>query len=408
MGVMRSSSVWGARVGVCLTPLAMLAGTFGHAQVANTWPPSGVAMVPAPAFPLAESERAPIAFVDELVIEGVAADGTFAFFGARDVDVLPDGRIVVADFQDSRVAVLSPTGQLLAHIGRQGEGPGEFADQDPRLVAATASYIVAGDIEGNRLQVFRATDYELQDTVSLPERAFLWDLAAVGTDSALTLISQRDAPLSAERDYSVSLVDLVTGSSREIVRVPEAPLATFKSTLARSDRSWWRNVPGAGGRIHVAASDDYFVISDPLEYTLVAFDPSGLPLWTVQLADQRTEITPSDQAAISEPLRQMDSRRGTDWADSVRFLETKHPAIRRLEIDPEGRLFVYRTPRRDSELVSVDVYDSTGTLLVAATMDLDLHVFWQATHAGTVYTIQWDVEDNTVIALRRLVFPSAR
>ncbi len=46
--------------------------------------------------------------------------------GLRDAIRLPDGRLLVADYQASEIRVYSEAGRYLATVGGQGEGPGEF------------------------------------------------------------------------------------------------------------------------------------------------------------------------------------------------------------------------------------------------------------------------------------------
>ena len=55
----------------------------------------------------------------------VPADGTI--IGAvSDLDVLPNGEIIVLDGQAKELMVFSPDGNLVRTLGREGEGPGEI------------------------------------------------------------------------------------------------------------------------------------------------------------------------------------------------------------------------------------------------------------------------------------------
>lgn len=54
------------------------------------------------------------------------ADGPGALSQIFDVDVAPDGRVVLSEPQFTRVAAFAPDGTFLHEIGRRGEGPGEF------------------------------------------------------------------------------------------------------------------------------------------------------------------------------------------------------------------------------------------------------------------------------------------
>ncbi len=60
-----------------------------------------------------------------------------------DMDVLPDGRIVVMDVQAHAVLVYSPAGQLLQTLGGEGQGPGEIGLSVEVEVGPTGRIMVA-------------------------------------------------------------------------------------------------------------------------------------------------------------------------------------------------------------------------------------------------------------------------
>ncbi len=57
---------------------------------------------------------------------GVFPDDGTVLGSIADVDILPDGHLLVLDAQANQLFVFSPSGELVRTIGREGEGPGEI------------------------------------------------------------------------------------------------------------------------------------------------------------------------------------------------------------------------------------------------------------------------------------------
>ena len=76
-----------------------------------------------------------VAAVD-FVIGGHTSDAAYQFGQVRDLALLSDDRFLVADRLMRRVALFSESGQFITHVGRPGEGPGEFR-RYPRSVTVS-------------------------------------------------------------------------------------------------------------------------------------------------------------------------------------------------------------------------------------------------------------------------------
>lgn len=86
------------------------------------------------------------------------ADGeeAYQFHRVRDVLLLNDGRMVVANDGVPDVRIFDPAGRHLRTIGRKGSGPGEFQDvSGVHLVGRDSLYIFDNSL--SRLSVFRTT-----------------------------------------------------------------------------------------------------------------------------------------------------------------------------------------------------------------------------------------------------------
>lgn len=74
--------------------------------------------------------------IEELFTRGTIAGDTWEAFGQiREVDFGLDGSLYILDQQASLVLRVSPDGEYLGSIGRQGDGPGELSLPTALLVA---------------------------------------------------------------------------------------------------------------------------------------------------------------------------------------------------------------------------------------------------------------------------------
>lgn len=72
------------------------------------------------------------------------------------VTIDEDGRVVVADTHEHRIAIFSPEGELLETFGEYGEGPGQFIYPTDVAIAADGTWFVSEYGGNDRVQVFDA------------------------------------------------------------------------------------------------------------------------------------------------------------------------------------------------------------------------------------------------------------
>lgn len=102
------------------------------------------------------------------VTEEMTTSGTENYFfgDIGDLAVTSDGRIIVADTDAQHVKVLRPDGTLIAALGREGQGPGEFQSASGVDVSRGDSLYVT-DSRANRLSVFGPdSPYDFERVVS--------------------------------------------------------------------------------------------------------------------------------------------------------------------------------------------------------------------------------------------------
>lgn len=72
-----------------------------------------------------------------------------------DIDLLPDGGVLLLDGLAETILLISESGEVLASIGREGDGPGEFNPQGLSQVIATDSSVLVPDLFLQRLTEFQ-------------------------------------------------------------------------------------------------------------------------------------------------------------------------------------------------------------------------------------------------------------
>jgi hypothetical protein len=115
----------------------------------------------------AKAPRTQVVRLEELWRIGEDDDDViFGAIGGMVVD--RDGRVYVADMQARQISVFSPDGDFLRHLGREGEGPGEY--REPRsLVLMPNGNVGVIHEQPPKIVCFRASDGEFVEDFHLAE-----------------------------------------------------------------------------------------------------------------------------------------------------------------------------------------------------------------------------------------------
>lgn len=116
---------------------------------------AGVRVVDLGDAPLDLVERRALAPEPDLVIRSSDDASSSVLFDVRDVEVLPQGHIAVANGSGNEILVFDATGERVAMWGGTGDGPGEFRDLE-WLALLAPDTLAAGDRSLRRVTVFDA------------------------------------------------------------------------------------------------------------------------------------------------------------------------------------------------------------------------------------------------------------
>jgi len=94
----------------------------------------------------------------EVTLGAVEGEAHELFSDIRDVTVLSDGSVAIADGGSQEIRIFSESGQYLRSLGRAGEGPGEFAGGLAWLREISDGRLVAFDRRNLRMTFFDLVD----------------------------------------------------------------------------------------------------------------------------------------------------------------------------------------------------------------------------------------------------------
>jgi len=109
---------------------------------------AGIRLIELPPFPTLETELV-------LAIDSSWAPAEGLEIGRlTDIAVAPGDRVLLLDELESKITVLSTTGEVEAVFGRTGEGPGEFNGRGLRNLVTTDSSVLVPDLHLQRITEF--------------------------------------------------------------------------------------------------------------------------------------------------------------------------------------------------------------------------------------------------------------
>lgn len=315
--------------------------------------------------------------VDEVLSLGTARGDTTQQFGLiSDVEIDGSGRLYVADVHARRILVFRRDGTRIRSLGREGEGPGEFAGVLEVAVTSGDSVRVF-DLRLWRETVFdRGGEWVRTDALpqppqfgQIPEIDFdghgnLYNLGYGQFASSLRSALRR----GSEPVRGTVTIDVWSSSAeswRTLARVPGMEVLFSGGGLQDAPfaaRPLWDPAPGAG-----------VWYADSREYRLVRLSLSGDTLCRIDVEMEAPEVSAQDESAYlnAEDVDGVSDER----MDVIRTrrrhmpLPDRRPVIRSVVASTNGGVWVRRSPQTwgaEPDTVAWDVWSGAGELVAQA------------------------------------------
>lgn len=238
---------------------------------------AGVRIVDLGDTPLDPVKRLAVAPDPALVIRSREDDASSVLFNVRDVEVLPQGRIAVANGSRNEIVVFDSSGERGATWGGTGDGPGEFqylewlAILPPDTLAAgdrRLRRVTVVDAAGRYIRSFATADAVERASTPIPPfpAGLLADGSVIGTSSS------QPAPVVGPRRATVEIVALPPAgdSAQRIGTWPGEEITIFeKDDLLEVTQ------PPFGRRLHIAPAPDGIWIADDDRWEVRKYSARG-------------------------------------------------------------------------------------------------------------------------------------
>jgi len=274
----------------------------------------------------------------ELWRRGGEDDEELLFGIITDAEVGPDGNIYLLDAQLNEVKVLSPEGELLRSIGREGEGPGEFRNAQQftflpdgnigvaqvfpgKLIGLTPSGDPAQDVEPGKADPTAGGFFVLVNAESGGG-----NLVVTGID-----LSFDQTTMSQKRHYFVRSYGLDGKQKTEFYGVDRTWVFNDNFKFLESDNDFvWR-------RFGMSDTGQVVAALQPYEYALSVYGPDGK---LERIIEREYETWPRNDRVRQRYQSIMEAQSAQFPNRPTPVLETDEPDVQHLRCAADGTIWV--------------------------------------------------------------------
>lgn len=297
--------------------------------------------------------------------DGQPGDGGIG--SVDDLAIGEDASIFVLDGMNRNIRVFDERGVLQRTFGRRGRGPGEL-EQPIALAWGPDGRLWVVDAANARYAVFE-TNGDLAATYPIEFSEPAMDFLAVGfSDAGLlkTVNLELEGGSLERRGASLVESELVDGEVREIRRfeldfVEWPPIFRHEGDgnvivqpIPFSSRPIFRLAPD--GRLWFAQSREPWVHP---------WFPAGGLEGEIGRDFDPPRVTDADLERVLEGTEEMREGAPAAFAEFTGLIPATQPHLGGFFLDQAGRVWIMRTRRVDNVARTVDVYDTSGTLVAS-------------------------------------------
>jgi len=304
----------------------------------------GITYVHNPATPLHPGQT--VVFEEELTFREKDETGEIRLFKPGSFCVDANENVYIADDSDMAIKVYDRQGQYLKTIGRQGNGPGEFESIGNMLFLPDGRLLVA-DYQQRRTSLF-SPDGEFLS--SFPWKKF-YSLVLLADETSCTVTENVYA--DQERELWVKKIDL---SGEELQAIGKFTPAQFK-TVRQGEVMFGMSIPWTPASIFAGDRKRqwlYHCLND--KYIIEVYDGQGKLFRKMERPYEPVPVTAEDIQAVKSRYAERAGSVYAKLAEQMEFSKVK-TVTDRLVVDSDGNLWVRLNEEKKEGEKTFTAYD---------------------------------------------------
>ncbi len=322
---------------------------------------------------------------------GGADEGPTSFSWVKSIAVDARGRVHIYEHSTQDIRVFGPDGKYVKTIGRVGSGPGELRNAEG-IAFARDGKLWMRDAANGRFSRFDADGaFEKSWPMGYCYSQGAWEPQFDDKGRILDIDCLVEAGQGRRRG--------ILGYHTDMSKVDTIGIAPECGTREFAESGTWitrhtngmsyRSIPWAP-RAHWALgpAGEVWCVSNSARFEVMRISVGGRDTVRIAKSTPAVPVTPFERDSVIAIIEE----KGPTGLDFGRIPKTK-PMIDRLNVDPEGRLWVRHTDARGA--IVFDVFGADGRHLATAELGaLKVSVYAPFTVAGNqVYAVVLDEDD---------------
>jgi len=277
----------------------------------------------------------------------------------RDLDILPNGNILLADSKNFKIYIFDGKGQFLSAFGKQGEGPGEIKRMHNIMIAG--KYLVV--VDDSRLHYFT---HQGKFVKSVPYSNQLFPRAFISEDKFIS------APYGARSDTKgpakILIYDINKKTQKEFAQFTPFKKASTTEGNSRSRMSIAIVIGGLTPMMTIAYNKGKLIYGMSDEYYIEMVDIDGKKLGSFTLEGRdKTKISKAVKKQIFKRIMGPSPNVPQNMIDRIiNGLPETATHFHSLQIAQNGLIYAFIPNQKTRHIQNMDIFSSQGKYLYKA------------------------------------------
>lgn len=312
---------------------------------------------------LPENDRFHIEMQPVVSIGQTEGEEPYLLSYVRDVLLMDDGRILIADGSDRTIRIFDANGVYAGSFGGSGQGPGELSGSIQSILLYRGDSIAVAQSSGRPIHIFDGSGRFGRSVV--PQYDFAPSPARPPSSGCCRVVASfPDGGWLVEYPETFAQEGELRRGEAELVRVSAegevvAHIGTFPGRLRREATAELRRIGLASGVFSLllqgdfsaAVNGEHILVGGDGEYRVDELDPDGRLVRSLRIDAERTLFPAEDQQSYAHGYRQMIldvdgmilPRSEAIMQAQFEHLPDRVPAYGQILTDPAGRIWLVST-----------------------------------------------------------------